>query len=210
MAVATPLIGRVEELARLDGALKNLSGDSWSAVEVVGKAGIGKTRLLDELTRRADRRGALVLAGSASELERDLPFWVFVNALDDYIRSLDPRVLELLNAEYRAELAQSFPRWPDSVVAVTHHSRYKRYRTHRAVRGLLERLAATRPLVLSSTTSTGPTRRPSSCSVDCSAGPRTRGCWSRSPFARPPPEWSLPRSSGRTERRRSPTSRSAP
>ena len=148
MAVSTPLIGRVEELARLDGALKNLSGDSWSAVEVVGEAGIGKTRLLDELTRRADRRGALVLAGSASELERDLPFWVFVNALDDYIRGLDPRVLELLDAEDRAELAHVFPALAglggggDTPLAL------QRYRTHRAVRGLLERLAATRPLVL--------------------------------------------------------------
>src|SRR5688572_24935061 len=94
MAVSAPLVGRVEELGRLDGALGGLSGGRWTAVELVGDAGIGKTRLLDELALRADRRGAVVLSGSASELERDLPFWVFVNALDDYVRGLDPRVLD--------------------------------------------------------------------------------------------------------------------
>ena len=42
--------------------------------------------------RRAPTRAAqLVLTGSASELERDLPFWVFVDALDEYVRGLEPR-----------------------------------------------------------------------------------------------------------------------
>jgi hypothetical protein len=61
--VAEPLVGRTEEL--------------------VGEPGIGKTRLLAELAAKADRRGCLVLTGSASELQRDLPFWLFVDALND-------------------------------------------------------------------------------------------------------------------------------
>ena len=148
MAVSAPLVGRVDELARLDAALRDLSAGRWSAVELVGDAGIGKTRLLDELTLRADRAGALVLSGSASELEGDLPFWVFVNALDDYVRGLDPRVLETLDDADRAELAHVFPallgRGGDGATPQV----LQRYRTHRAVRELLERLASTRPLVL--------------------------------------------------------------
>ena len=54
-------------------------------------------------------REQLVLSGFASELERDLPFWVFVNALDDYLRGLDPRLLDLLDVDVRAELANVFP-----------------------------------------------------------------------------------------------------
>ena len=145
MAVTTPLVGRVEELARLDGALDDLSGGSWTAVELVGEAGIGKTRLLDELTLRADRRGALVLSGSASELERDLPFWVFVNALDDYIRGLDPRLLDRLEDDDRAELAHVFPALMGLSGGSATPPALQRYRTHRAVRELLERLATTRP-----------------------------------------------------------------
>jgi hypothetical protein len=36
----------------------------------------------------AEQRGDLVLSGRASELESDLPYWVFVHALDDHLRSL--------------------------------------------------------------------------------------------------------------------------
>ena len=85
--LADPLVGRAEELRALEAALDGRAG----AVELVGEPGIGKTRLLAELERIADERGCLVLSGSASELERDLPFWVFVDALDEYVRGLPPR-----------------------------------------------------------------------------------------------------------------------
>jgi predicted ATPase len=84
MRVATaPLVGRAEEIALLDETLDDLTRGTWRAIEPVGEPGIGKTRLLDELAARAGTREHLVLSGSASELEGDLPFWVFVNALDD-------------------------------------------------------------------------------------------------------------------------------
>ena len=143
---AAPLVGRAEELALLDGALAVVADGEWNAVELVGEPGIGKTRLLGELAARASHREMLVLSGSASELERDLPFWVFVNALDDYLRGLDPRLLDLLDIEVRAELGNVFP----SLSRLTQNlvPQQERYGTHRAVRELLERLTATRPLVL--------------------------------------------------------------
>ena len=148
MGVATaPLVGRAEELALLDAALAELPRGEWKAVELVGEPGIGKTRLLAELAARASRRERLVLSGFASELERDLPFWVFVSALDDYVRGLDPRLLDLLDRDVRAGLGNVFPSLSslaDQDVAVQR----ERYRAHRAVRELLERLTATRPLVL--------------------------------------------------------------
>ena len=42
-----------------------------------------------ELRARAEERGFLVLAGSATEFERDLPFSVWVDALDAYVASLE-------------------------------------------------------------------------------------------------------------------------
>ena len=147
MGVATaPLVGRAEELALLDSALAELMRGEWKAVELVGEPGIGKTRLLGELATRASDREQLVLSGFASELERDLPFWVFVNALDDYVRGLDPRLLDRLDVDDRAELASVFP----SLSRRSQHPvlQHERYRTHRAVRELLERLTATRSLVL--------------------------------------------------------------
>src|SRR5688572_1819051 len=132
MGVAlAPLVGRVEELALLGRSLDEVARGGWQVVELVGEPGIGKTRLLNELTGQADLGGQLVLSGSASELERDLPFWVFVNALDDYVRGLDPRLFDQLDGDVRAELAHVFPALPppaDGSAANQH----ERYRTHRS------------------------------------------------------------------------------
>jgi ATP/maltotriose-dependent transcriptional regulator MalT len=147
MPPGTRLVGRASELAALDEALGELEQGQPGAVELVGPAGIGKTRLLAELGARADARGHLVLSGSASELERDLPFWVFVDALDEYVGGVDPRRLERMDDAVRAELGQIFPALstPGPVAAQALH---ERYRSQRAVRELLEQLAATQPLVL--------------------------------------------------------------
>ena len=72
------LVGRARELDVLEQVLDTLEGDPHRAIELVGEPGIGKTRLLSELASGAERRGHLVLSGSASELERELPFSVFV------------------------------------------------------------------------------------------------------------------------------------
>ena len=91
MAVAEHFVGRAAELTLFDRCIAELDGGSSAAIELVGEPGIGKTRLLAELAARAEARGCLVLSGSASELEQDLPFWVFVDAFDEYLHGLDPR-----------------------------------------------------------------------------------------------------------------------
>ena len=149
MGVATaPLVGRAEELALLDGALADLTRGEWKVVELLGEPGIGKTRLLVELATRASVRENPRARRRRSELERDLPFQVFVNALDDYLRGLDPRLLDLLDGDVRAELAHVFPALSQFAHANNAPQQHERYLTHRAVRELLERLTATRPLVL--------------------------------------------------------------
>jgi DNA-binding CsgD family transcriptional regulator len=146
--VAERLVGRKPELAMFDQALTDLERGGSVAIEVVGEPGIGKTRLLSELGRTADARGQLVLSGSASELESDVPFWLFVDALDEYVHGLKPHRVAALADTTRAELATVFP----SLSAPATHPevalQHERYRSHRAVRELLERLADTQPLVL--------------------------------------------------------------
>src|SRR4051812_8994496 len=105
MRPAQPLVGRSEELEVVDAVLAGSGG----ALAVVGPAGIGKSHLLAELTERAERGSRLVLSGSASELERDLPFGVFVDAMDDYVESLDPARLRRLEPEVRTELSRVLP-----------------------------------------------------------------------------------------------------
>ena len=109
-----------------------------------GEGGIGKTRLLDELAARADAAGALVLSGRASELERELPFGVWEDALAEHAEFLGVDRLERLVGDQLPELAAVLP----AVGRVPAGLQDERYRTHRAVRALLEALAQRQPIVL--------------------------------------------------------------
>src|SRR5512146_1865969 len=141
-------VGRADELGWLERLLDELARGHPSAVEVAGEPGIGKTRLLGELAARAEARGHLVLSGAASEFEHDLPFSVFVDALDEYVAGLDPDRLAVLDDAVQAELAHVFPSLSALAGGRQVSPQHERYRSHRAVRVLLEHLAQTLPLVL--------------------------------------------------------------
>ena len=146
--LADHLVGRQEELDSLEKILDGLDQGHPGAVELAGEAGIGKTRLLKELAARAEARGHIVLAGVAAEIERDLPFAVFVDALDQYVAGLDPAGLTVLDDQVRAELAHVFPSLWALASGEAVAPQQERYRSHRAIRVLLEHLAPTRPFVL--------------------------------------------------------------
>src|SRR3954447_7749826 len=142
-AATTHFVGRAFELSVLGAALDELDGRRAQAIEVVGAAGIGKTRLLAELVARADARGHIVVGGAGADLERDLPFWVFVDALDEYLAGVEPRRLANLEEDVRVELAQIFPSLGELGRGGSAGVLHERYRTNRAVRELLEPLAGT-------------------------------------------------------------------
>jgi predicted ATPase len=142
------MVGRQAELARVGSALDALSsGDGARLMEVSGEAGIGKTRLLDEVCDRARRRAFLVFRGRAAEFERGVPFAPVVEALDDHLASLGAAHVALRHDALRSELGAVFPslRGASTVDAGVHDERYRAYR---AVRELLERLSGPHPLVL--------------------------------------------------------------
>src|SRR5215471_17867409 len=141
-------VGRAGELGSLERILDELDRGCPGAIELAGEPGIGKTRLLRELAARAGARGYLVLSGAASEFENDLPFSVFVDALDEYVAGLEPGRLGVLDDAVQAELAHVFPSLSALAGGQQVSSQHERYRSHRAVRALLEHLARTVPLVL--------------------------------------------------------------
>jgi predicted ATPase len=77
-----PLVGRAEELAQLIERVDGAVAGRPSAVLLAGDAGVGKTRLLDELAARARERGVRVLTGHCVDLgDVGLPYLPFVDLL---------------------------------------------------------------------------------------------------------------------------------
>ena len=143
-----PLVGCRRELAGLTASLDALRSRSTRWLVVSGEPGIGKTRLLGELCAEAESRGHLVLVGRGAELERELPFGIWVAALDDHVAALGAARLEGLVGDRVAELARVLPSAAaggDIALGGLHD---ERFRAHRAVRALLQRLAEQRPVVL--------------------------------------------------------------
>ncbi|HEU5474580.1 MAG TPA: AAA family ATPase [Actinophytocola sp.] len=77
-----PLMARDRELDRLRAAFDRAAAGTAAAVLVAGDAGVGKTRLTEELAGTARAAGALVLAGRCLDAgETGLPYLPFAEAL---------------------------------------------------------------------------------------------------------------------------------
>jgi DNA-binding CsgD family transcriptional regulator len=87
------ILGRECELERLDALIERAQAGSGGLAILDGPAGIGKTALLAEATRRADQAGFTVLRSGGSRLERDYAFGVvrqlFARALGSRSESSD-------------------------------------------------------------------------------------------------------------------------
>jgi DNA-binding CsgD family transcriptional regulator len=109
--VASPVfVGRADELTRLEEALRSAGDGNGTAVVVGGEAGVGKTRLIEELIARAGAEGAHVLLGGCVELGGDgLPLAPVVEALRGLARRVGPAELTRLVSGRRAELVRLLP-----------------------------------------------------------------------------------------------------
>ncbi|GHB40315.1 LuxR family transcriptional regulator [Streptomyces viridiviolaceus] len=82
ISFTTPLVGREAELARLTGVLERARGGAARAVLIAGDAGVGKTRVLDEVADRAAQAGTTVLTGHCVDLgDVGLPYLPFTEIL---------------------------------------------------------------------------------------------------------------------------------
>lgn len=109
-AAATDFVGRKAELSTLITALDDTIDGRGGLILLTGEPGIGKSRLADELIRRARERNADVLVGRCWEAGGAPAFWPWVQSLRGYIRGLDPATLR---AELGAAAADVAPIVPD-------------------------------------------------------------------------------------------------
>src|SRR5437588_318041 len=102
-------VGREAEFAQLAAGLDDALEGRGRLFFLVGEPGIGKSRLADELTRRARQRGVQVLVGRCWEAGGAPAYWPWVQSLRSYIREAEPEALRSELGTGGAELAQTLP-----------------------------------------------------------------------------------------------------
>jgi DNA-binding CsgD family transcriptional regulator len=80
---ATPLRGRDRELETIGERIAAARSSTGSILMVAGEPGLGKTRLLQEAARMADRGGMRFAYAAAERAERVMPLSLLMNALFD-------------------------------------------------------------------------------------------------------------------------------
>lgn len=94
-------LGRDTEMSRVVASLNQVSRGQGRTLFVTGEAGIGKSRLLQELGAVARRRRFTLLAGSADLLNSELAYAPILEAFGDY--------LDGLSKDRRARIASELP-----------------------------------------------------------------------------------------------------
>ncbi|WP_454859466.1 ATP-binding protein [Promicromonospora soli] len=102
-AVVRPLVGRDAELERLLGRWDEARAGHGGVVLVSGEAGIGKTRLCEELARAA-RADGVVVVGAAQPEEASSPFAAILTTLDTAL-SEQPALSGALGQDARGLIA---------------------------------------------------------------------------------------------------------
>lgn len=103
------LIGREAELSALEDALLAALRGDGGVVILGGEAGMGKTRLVTELTSRAQRLRCAVMTGACSEAELSLPYLPFLEAIGNRLTTEDTDELRQRLGPAAEELGQLFP-----------------------------------------------------------------------------------------------------
>jgi DNA-binding CsgD family transcriptional regulator/tetratricopeptide (TPR) repeat protein len=146
--VASPtFVGRVEELSVLEAAQGRAANGEPAVVLVGGEAGVGKTRLMAELTDRCRATGARVLAGGCLPAGGDgLPYAPIVEALRPLPGELGVDAVRQLVGPSWSELARLLPSLGEPASGPTGPA--AQARLFELLLGLLGRLGEQAPLNL--------------------------------------------------------------
>src|SRR5947208_392307 len=143
-AMPAVFVGRHHELVELRAGLEDAATGRGRFFLVVGEAGIGKTRLVEELAREAAERGHLVVWGRCWEGEGAPPYWPWIQV----IRACLPRVADAAGAPYLAQLVPELGGLQAPAPPVPPQSEHARFYLFDAVATFLRSRPDHTPLVL--------------------------------------------------------------
>ena len=145
-------VGRESEVAELLAGLEDAFAGRGRLFLIAGEPGIGKSRLTEELTAEARRRGALVLVGRCWEAGGAPAYWPWVQALRAYIGAVEQAALKAQLGAGGPDLLQLLPELGGLVSGTpapdAFASEGARFRLFDAMAVFLRNAAVARPLVL--------------------------------------------------------------
>src|ERR1700749_4358722 len=112
VTAAAVLVGRDDELALLDGLLREAARGRGAAVLIEGEPGIGKSALVHAAVAAAPDAGCQVFWGAGDELGTALPLLPFLDALQGREPSVNTRrntIVGLLRGEIAADRGADVP-----------------------------------------------------------------------------------------------------
>ena len=145
-----PLVGRAAESEQLARAWKQAMEGSPHVVLVGGEPGVGKTRLVGELARRAHADGAVVLFGRCDE-ELGVPYQPFAEAIAGFVAALPDDALATALGSAAPDLARLVPPLAARLQlgeTVRADPETERYRLFEAIASFLAMTSARAPVVL--------------------------------------------------------------
>jgi DNA-binding SARP family transcriptional activator len=142
-----PLIGRDAEMTLLRRALDDAWGGTGKLSLLSGDAGIGKTRILEDLAMHALPRGGRILQGRCFESEEVLPFAVWADLLRGDPSLASDALWRRLPPAWGAELARLLPR-PGEESSHMQPAMQDARALFEAVAGVLTLLAREAPLLV--------------------------------------------------------------
>ncbi|HJY67399.1 MAG TPA: AAA family ATPase, partial [Streptosporangiaceae bacterium] len=138
------MVGRDDELGRLLSLLDDAEAGRSVVALVSGDAGVGKSRLISEITALASGRGFTVLSGQCAELGDSVPYLPLADALRGAAQSTGVR--DALSS--RPALGRLLPEGGEGPIADSDRSGLARQQMFGGVLGLLAELAAAAPVLL--------------------------------------------------------------
>src|ERR1700689_4070568 len=146
-------VGRERELAELRAGLDDVSAGRGRLFLLSGEAGIGKTRLAEEISDDASARGMRVVWGRCWEGGGAPAYWPFIQILRACVEGLDAEHLKALLGSGASEIARLIPEIKLSLplleeAKATTDSESARFLLFDSVATLLKNVAGGRPLVL--------------------------------------------------------------
>lgn len=109
VAIHPHIVGRSCELHTIQHVLDRLASGQGGVVGICGPAGVGKSRLAQEVLRLGWRRRWHIMSGATHEQEGQIPYLPFIEAIRHALQ-IDPAHASLIPPE----LAQSIPEMPQA------------------------------------------------------------------------------------------------